>query len=159
VLFNPATAPRGGRYFLESIEEAAASMGVAPKALPVTEPAQIEAAVAAYAGHPAGGIIVPVDSFVVIHRRTIIAAAARHRVPAIYPLSYFMDAGGLMSYGASLEVRAGEYVNLILRGAKPGDLPVQSPRKYELLISLKAAEALGLKLPLTLLARADRVLE
>ena len=80
-------------------------------------------------------------------------------MPAIYALRYFIDAGGLMSYGAELEVRAAEYIDLILRGAKPGDLPVQSPRKYELLINLKAAQALGLKMPLTLLARADRIIE
>jgi putative ABC transport system substrate-binding protein len=80
-------------------------------------------------------------------------------VPVIYPYRYFMDAGGLMSYGATLEVRAAEYVNLILRGAKPGDLPIQSPRSFELVINRSVAQALGLNLSLALLARADEIVE
>jgi len=126
-------------------------------AVPVTDAAQVDAAVGAYAGVPPGGLIVQSDPYMVIQRQAIVDAAARHRVPTIYPFVYFMEAGGLMSYGAALEVRAAEYINLILRGAKPAELPVQSPRKYELLINLKAAEALGLKLPLSLITRADQI--
>ena len=159
VLFNPNTAPRAGRYFLEPIEVAGASLGVTVTAAPITDPSQIDAAIGAYAGDPAGGLIAQPDSYVVIHRQAIAAAAARHRVPAIYPFRYFMDSGALMSYGAALEVRSAEYVNLILRGAKPAELPVQSPRKYELLVNLKVAEALGLKFPLSLLARADQIIQ
>jgi putative tryptophan/tyrosine transport system substrate-binding protein len=159
VLFNPQSTARAGRYFLEPIETAAATIGVAVTAMPITDAAAIDPSVASLAGEAPGGLILPPDSFTVAHRQAIVAAAARHRVPAIYPLRYFIDAGGLFSYGAGLEVRDAEYVDLIFRGAKVADLPVQSPRKYELLINLKAAEALGLKLPLTLLARADQIIE
>jgi putative ABC transport system substrate-binding protein len=100
-----------------------------------------------------------VDSFLVVNRQAIVAATAKYRVPMIYPFHYFMDAGGLMSYGPTLEVRSADYVDLILRGTKAGDLPVQSPRKYELLINRTVASALGLKIPFTLLARADEIRE
>ena len=159
VLFNPASVPRAGRFYLEPIEQAASAFGVAVAAAPIADPAAIEDAIAAFSGDPRGGLILPPDSFTVANRLAIVDAAARHRVPAIYALSYFIDAGGFISYGAGLEVRDAEYTDLILRGAKPGELPVQSPRKFELLINLKAAQALGLKLPLTLLARADRIIE
>jgi len=159
VLFNPATVPRDGRFYLAPIEQAAAMFGVTVAAVPIADAARIDAAIAAYSGDARGGLILPPDSFTVANRLAIVEAAARHRVPTIYSLSYFIDAGGLMSYGAELEVRDAEYVDLILKGAKPGDLPVQSPRKFELLINLKAAQALGLKLPLVLLARADRIIE
>jgi len=159
VLFNPRTAPRGGRYFLDPLEEVAPSFEIALTAAPINDPAEIDAAVAAFSGEPAGGLIVPPDSFTFAHRTTLVAAAARHRVPTIYSFRYFMAAGGLISYGADLEVRAWEYIDLILKGAKPADLPVQSPRKYELLINLKAADALGLKVPMVLLARADQIIE
>jgi putative ABC transport system substrate-binding protein len=159
VLFNPKSVPREGRYYLEPIAEAAPAFDVAIKAAPSSDASEIDAIVASFAGDPVGGLIVPPDSFTVSNRDTIVAATARHRVPAIYSLPYFMTAGGLMSYGAGLEVRAAEYVDLILRGAKPGDLPVQSPRSYELLINRKVADALGLKLPASLLARADRIIE
>lgn len=157
VLFNPKTAARAGRYFLEPIEAAGASIGVTVTAAPITDPAQIDAMVASYAGGAPGGLIVQPDPDMVAYRQAIVAAATRHGVPAIYPFGYFMEAGGLMSYGAALEIRSAEYINLILRGAKPAELPVQSPRKYELILNLKVAEALGLKLPLSLIARADQI--
>ncbi|MCP3470886.1 ABC transporter substrate-binding protein [Bradyrhizobium sp. CCGUVB1N3] len=159
VLFNPATAPGAGRFFLDSIEAEAASMGVTVTPVPVNDATGIDQAIRGYAGAPEGGLIALVDPFLVINRRAIAAAAAQHRVPVIYPFHYFIDVGGLMSYGASLEVRSADYVDLILRGTRAGDLPVQSPRKYELLINRKAADALGLKLPATLLARADEIRE
>jgi putative ABC transport system substrate-binding protein len=159
VLFNPAALPQNGRYFTDPIMQAAPGFDVAATIVGVSDPAQIDAAVAQFAGDAGGGIIVPPDPFVVAHRERIVASTERHRVPAIYPLRYFSDAGGLISYGADIDIRVGEYVSLILRGAKPGDLPVQSPRRYELLINSKAADALGLTIPLTLLARADEITE
>jgi putative ABC transport system substrate-binding protein len=159
VLFNPQSAPRGGRYFLEPIASAAPSLGMTAAAAHIASATGIDAAVAALSGDPRGGLVLPPDSFTVVHRRAIVEAVARHRVPAIYPFRYFTDVGGLVSYGAELEVRAAEYVDLILRGANPAELPVQSPRKYELLINLAAAHALGLKVPVSLLARADQIIE
>jgi len=159
VFFNPRTSPRGGQYYLEPIERAAIELGLKVTRVPLTDPSQIEAAVASYAGGAESGIAVPIDSFLVTHRRALAEAMARYRVPGIYPYRYFMEVGGLMSYGPSLEVRAAEYVNLILRGAKAAELPVQSPRRYELLINRKAAQAIGLILPISLLARADQIIE
>jgi putative ABC transport system substrate-binding protein len=158
ILYNPKALPRDGRYFTEPIAEAAPGLGVTAALVPVGDPAEIDAAIARYEGAPAG-LVLPPEPFTVAHRERIVAATARHRVPAIYPLRYFTDAGGLMSYGAELEVRIGQYVDLILRGAKVADLPVQSPRKFELLINRKAADALGLKIPPVLLARADQIFE
>lgn len=158
VLFNPASAPRAGRYFLEPIMEAASTAGVDVSPVTVTDPAQFDVAIGAYAGLE-GGLVVPPDSFSVVYRQTVVATAARHRVTAIYPYGYFTDVGGLMSYSAVIEVKPATYVNLILRGIKAGDLPVQSPRKYELRINRKAADQLGLKLPVALLARADEIIE
>ncbi|MBV8836392.1 MAG: ABC transporter substrate-binding protein [Alphaproteobacteria bacterium] len=159
VFLNPLSSPRGGRYYLDPIESAAIELGLKVTPVHLTDPSQIEAAVAAYADGPESGIAIPIDSFLVAHRRVLVEAMTRYRVPAIYPYRYFMEVGGLMSYGPSLEVRAAEYVDLILRGAKPAELPVQSPRRYELLINRKAAQALGLILPLSLLARADQIIE
>ena len=126
-------------------------------------------AIAAYAGEPPGGFVITPDSFTVTHRLEIAAAAAQYRVPAIYPYYYFMTAGGLISYGFSYDASSPEkseavttqveYIDLILRGASPADLPVRSPRNYELLINIKVATALGLTVPPALLARADKVIE
>jgi putative ABC transport system substrate-binding protein len=159
VLYNPATTPRGGRFYLESVEQEASAAGVGVVLAPVAAPADIEGAISRFAGPPRAAMIALVDSFLVINRQAIIAATAKHRVPMIYPFHYFMDAGGLMSYGPTLEVRSADYVDLILRGTKAGDLPVQSPRKYELLINRTVARTLGLTIPFTLLARADEIRE
>lgn len=159
VLFNPKSTPRAGRFYLDSIQSEAAATGVTATPVPITEPSAIDEAIRAYAGAPAAGMIALVDPFLVINRLAIVDAAAKYRVPMIYPFHYFIDAGGLMSYGASLEIRSADYIDLILRGTKAGDLPVQSPRKYELLINRKVAETLGLKLPASLLARADEIRE
>lgn len=158
-LFNPATTPRGGRFYLDSIEQEAAASGVSLVPTPVSAPAEIDAAIAGFAGPPRAAMIALVDSFLVVNRHAIIAAAAKYRVPVIYPFHYFIDAGGLMSYGPTLEVRSADYVDLILRGTKAGDLPVQSPRKYDLIVNRTVAGVLGLKLPFTLLARADEIRE
>jgi len=158
-IFNPATAPRGGRFFLDSIEQEAATTGLPVIQTPIHAAGEIDEAISRFAGSPKAAMIALVDSFLVVNRQAVVAAAAKYRVPTIYPYHYFMDAGGLMSYGPTLEVRSADYVDLILRGTKAGDLPVQAPRKYELLINRTVAEALGLKLPFTLLARADEIRE
>jgi putative ABC transport system substrate-binding protein len=169
VLFNPLTAPRRGEYYLEPLRQAALSFGITLDMRAVGKPTEIDAAAASLAGDLAGGLIVLPDSFLVLHRRVVIDAAARHKVPAIYPFRYFSDEGGLISYGAIVGAQSSEahraiietirYVDLILRGTPPGDLPVQSPRVYELLVNAKAAAALGLEIPEVLVARADQIIE
>ena len=159
VLYNPATSPRAGRFYLESIEQEALAAGVTVVPAPVSAPAEIDGAISRFSEPPKAAMIALVDSFLVVNRHAIIEATAKHRVPMIYPYHYFMDVGGLMSYGPTLEVRSADYVDLILRGTKAGDLPVQSPRKYELVINRTVARALDLKLPFTLLARADEIRE
>ena len=169
VLFNPDTAPRNGDFYLKPMQELASTFGVEVFPAPLRDVAAIAPTIVAYAAAPTGGLVVTPDSFTVSHRVAIAAAAAQYRVPAIYPYYYFVATGGLVSYGFSYDasspekseviVTTVEYINLILRGANPGDLPVRSPRNYELLINLKAATALGLTVPPALLARADKVLE
>ncbi|MCP3407040.1 ABC transporter substrate-binding protein [Bradyrhizobium sp. CCGB01] len=159
VLFNPATTPRAGRFFLDSIDQEAASSGMSVVPAPVNAPTDIDEAIRRFSEPPRAAMVALVDSFLVIHRQAVVTAAAKHRVPMIYPFHYFMDAGGLMSYGPTLEVRSADYIDLILRGTKAGDLPVQSPRKYELLINRTVARSLGLTIPFTLLARADEIRE
>ncbi|MBW7963139.1 ABC transporter substrate-binding protein [Bradyrhizobium sp. BR 10261] len=158
-LFNPASTPRAGRYYLDSFEQEAATSGVAVELAPIGAVAEIDGAIGRFADPPKAAMISLVDSFLVVNRKAVVETAARYRVPMIYPFHYFMDSGGLMSYGPTLEVRSADYVDLILRGTKAGDLPVQSPRKYELLINRTVASALGLKIPYTLLARADEIRE
>jgi putative tryptophan/tyrosine transport system substrate-binding protein len=116
----------------------------------------------AFAREPNGGFVVLPDISTTNHRGLIIALAARHRLPAVYPFRYFAASGGLLSYGtdvADVFQRAASYVDRILKGANPGQLPIQTPSKYELVINLKTAKALGLDVPATLLARADEVIE
>jgi putative ABC transport system substrate-binding protein len=159
VLFNPASTPRAGRFYLDSVEQEAAAAGVTVVLAPIGTAAEIDGAIGRFAELPKAAMISLVDSFLVANRQAIVATAAKYRVPMIYPFHYFMDAGGLMSYGPTLEVRSADYVDLILRGTKAGDLPVQSPRKYELLINRTVANALGLTIPFTLLVRADEIRE
>src|SRR5262249_5513972 len=123
---------------------------------------EIERAVAAFAGSPNGGLIVTASAFAIAHRDLIVTPAARHKLPAIYPRRGSGPDGGLIPYGPDFSDqfrRAAGYVDRILKGEKPADLPVQAPTKYELVINLKTAEALGLEIPPTLLARADEVIE
>jgi putative ABC transport system substrate-binding protein len=111
---------------------------------------------------PGGGLVVPPDNFSYVHRGLIFAMAARHRVPAVYPFRFMVREGGLVSYGVDLGEtfpRAAEYVDRILKGTKPADLPVQAPTRFELVVNLKTAKALGLMIPPTLLVRADEVVE
>jgi putative ABC transport system substrate-binding protein len=123
---------------------------------------ELERAVTDFARFPNGGLIVPASTPAIVHRKLIITLAARHRLPAVYPYRFFVASGGLISYGAdSIDQyrQAAGYVDRILKGEKPADLPVQAPTKYELVINLKTAKALGIEVPPILLARADEVIE
>jgi len=160
VMFNPDTAPASS--YMPSLETAARSLKVVPIIAPVHSDVEIEAAIIALGREPGGGLIVLPDVFMVTHRATIISAAARNNVPAVFHLSTFVRDGGLLSYGTNRLVvprGAASYVDRILRGEKLGDLPVQVPTKYDLFLNLKTAKALGLTVPPTLLATADEVIE
>src|SRR5262245_29159062 len=144
------------------LQTVASSPAVELSPINASDPAEVERAVAAFAREPNGGLIVVVSSWATVHRELIIALAAKHRLPAIYPYRYFVAGGGLVSYGTDLVDqyrRAAGYVDRILKGEKPGDLPVQNPTRYELTINLKTAKALGLDVPLHLQQRADEVIE
>ena len=145
-----------------SIEATAPSFGVRLTPADVQGPAEIERAMEALAREPNGGLIVLPGPITLAHRELITALAARHRLPAAYAFRYFVTGGGLVSYGidsVDQSRQAAGYVDRILKGEKPGDLPVQQPTKFELVINLKTAKALGLEVPATLLARADEVIE
>jgi len=162
LLFNPQTAPYVAQYYQRPFEAAAPSFGVRAIAAVVHQTGEIEAAIADMAREPGGGLVVPPDNFSYVHRELIFALAARHRLPAVYPFRFMAREGGLISYGVDLGEtfpRAAEYVDRILKGTQPADLPVQAPTKFELAINLKTANTLGLNVPPTLLARADEVIE
>jgi ABC-type uncharacterized transport system substrate-binding protein len=159
LLFNPNT--HSGQYF-RLIETVAPSLGMESMQLPVKDAAEIERGIASLGQRQKAGLVVMPDTFATVHRDLIIALAALHGVPAIYPFRNFVKAGGLISYGlddADLYRRAASYVDRILKGAKPADLPVQAPSKFELVINLKSAKALGLDVPGFLQQRADEVIE
>jgi putative tryptophan/tyrosine transport system substrate-binding protein len=161
LLFNPETAPFNASI-LRSLEVAAPSFEVQVSAATVHDPAELEGAIAVIAREPGGGLIVGPDNFTSQHRERITALAARHRLPAVYPLRVFARSGGLLVYGVDLVEQARQaaaYVDRILKGAKPSDLPVQAPTKFELIVNLKTAKALGLAIPQSILARADEVIE
>jgi putative tryptophan/tyrosine transport system substrate-binding protein len=147
---------------MPSFETAARSLEVAPIIAPVHSDVEIEAAIIGLSREPGGGLVVMPDAFMVVHRAPIILVAARNNVPAVYAISEFVKDGGLLSYGVDLADtwrRAATYVDRILRGAKPAELPVQMPRKFEMVLNLKTAKALDLAVsPLTRL-RADEVIE
>jgi putative ABC transport system substrate-binding protein len=160
-LFNPATAPYA-EYYLGPFRVAAASLALEAIAVPVRSTPELQSAMAAQARTPNAGLVVMTDSFLVAHRADIISLAAQHRLPTIYPFRDFIEAGGLLSYGNDLLDnfrRAATYADRILRGATPSELPVQGPVKFELVINVKTAKALGLTIPPSLLLRADRVVE
>jgi putative ABC transport system substrate-binding protein len=162
VIFNPKTAPGEGSFFMGPFEPIARSLQVEPIAARVSDPAEIESAVTAVGREPGGSLIVMPDAFTTVHRQLIILLAARHALPAIYPYRYQAVDGGLMSYGVDtvdLLRRAAPYVDRILKGEKPADLPVQAPTKFELVVNLRTAKALGLPVPPTILALADEVIE
>jgi putative tryptophan/tyrosine transport system substrate-binding protein len=160
IMFNPDTAPVS--VYMPSFETAARSLNVVPIVAPVHNDVEIEAAVTALGREPLGGLVVMPDTFTVVHRMPIISVAARNNVPAIYSRSDFARDGGLLSYGVDQVDpwrRAAPYVDRILRGAKPSQLPVQFSTKFEFVINLKTAKALGLTIPPNLLAIADEVIE
>jgi putative ABC transport system substrate-binding protein len=144
------------------LETAARSLKVEPVIAPVHRDIEIEASITALGREPGGGLVVVPDIFTLAHRAPIILAAARNNVPAVYGLSDFARDGGLLSYGigvVDLYRRAASYVDRILRGAKAGDLPVQFPTKFEMVVNLKTAKALGLAVPPSIRLRTDEVIE
>jgi putative ABC transport system substrate-binding protein len=161
-LFNPETVPFVARYFQGPLEAAARSLGMQPSANPVHNEIEVESAITALGREPGGGLIVMPDSFNFVHRQRIIALAARYKLPAIYPWPYPVREGGLMSYGVDqvdLFRRAAGYVDRILKGTKPAELPAQAPIKFEMALNLKTAKSLGLTVPQTLLVAANEVIE
>ena len=162
LLWNPATAPYVSKYFLDAFKAAASSLAVEPIIPSVHDAAELEAAIAAQAREPNGGLIVMPDTFTTVHRAKITALAAQYRLPAVYPFRFFAAVGGLLSYGgdtADSYRRAAGYADRILRGEKPSELPVQAPAKFQLVINLKTAKALGFTVPDKLLTVADEVIE
>jgi putative ABC transport system substrate-binding protein len=158
-LFNPNTAPL---IYARAVETAARSLSGKLLAAEVRNADEIEGVIEHFAREPDGALLVLPDLFTTTNRQSIVALAARYRLPAIYPFRYFIASGGLMSYGTeTLETyrQAASYVSRVLKGENPGDLPVQAPSKYELVINLKTAKALGIEIPPALLARADEVIE
>jgi ABC-type uncharacterized transport system substrate-binding protein len=162
LMFNPATSPEGGSYFLDPVKAAAPLLKLTMVAAPVHSPADIDAVMASLAREPNTGLIVMPDIFILANREQIIALAAKYRMPAAYAYRLFPVSGGLMSYGTDLVDlfrRAAPYVDRILKGAKPGDLPIQLPNKFTLSINLTAAQKLGVEMPMGLMLRADEVVE
>jgi putative ABC transport system substrate-binding protein len=162
ILFNPDTAPAGGKFFLPSFKAAATALGVETIEAPVDDTAGIEQAIEALSGKMGGGLVVMPDAFTGSNRNLIIRLALNHRLPSVAGYRTFSDAGGLISYGSNsndLARRAASYVDRILKGEKPADLPIQAPTKIEMVINLRTAQALGLTVPPALLARADEVIE
>ena len=160
VLYESASRLAGA--LLKEIEASATTFGVKLSAYGVQDRAEIDRSVETFAREPSGGMIGLSSPFMVTNRDAFIAAALRHRIPTVYPFRYFAVSGGLASYGIDnhdLYKRAASYVDRILRGEKPGDLPVQQATKFELVINLKTAKALGLDVPVSLLARTDEVIE
>jgi putative ABC transport system substrate-binding protein len=162
ILFNPETAPGRGAHYLASFEDAARSLKLKTLTAPVRSDAEIESSVASLGREPSSGFVAIGDSFLVSHRKPIILTAARYKIPAVYFHASFARDGGLFSYGpdnADIFRRAAGYVDRILRGANPAELPVQVPIKFELVVNLKTAKSLGLIVPDKLLATADEVIE
>jgi ABC-type uncharacterized transport system substrate-binding protein len=162
MLFNPMTAPGGGWAYVRNAEAAAASFAFHVLATPAVSADEIERSLDQFGREPNGGLLVIPDAFTSAHANSIVACAARNGLPAVYPLRLFVTAGGLLSYGIDTigQFRqAASYVDRILRGEKPSDLPVQAPNKFELAINLTTAKALGLQIPDKLLALADEVIE
>jgi putative ABC transport system substrate-binding protein len=161
VLFNPGTAPFAG-LMMRAIEDAARSLAVTARAAPVKDDAEVEAMMAGLASEERGGLLVLSEAFTRVHRDAIVASAARHRLPSVYPYRLFAAAGGLMSYGPD-DIdpfrRSAAYVDRVLKGERPNDLPVQRPDKFELVINLTTAKALGITVAPSLLATANEVIE
>jgi len=160
IMFNPDTALASAS--MPSLETAARSLKIEPIITPVHSDVEIETAIIGLGREPGGGLVVMPDLFMFVHRASIISAAARNNIPAVAPGSSFAKDGGLLSYGPDIADncrRAATYADRILRGEKPGDLPVQFPTKFEMVLNLKTAKALGLAVPTSILARATEVIE
>jgi putative tryptophan/tyrosine transport system substrate-binding protein len=163
-LYNPETASRGAGsgVYVQSFESFAAALAVRPVMMRARDAAELRHALDAFAREPNGAVLVPPDIFNTMHRAAIVDTAVRHRLPTIFPYRLYVAEGGLMSYGVDLldlYRGAASYVDRILKGENPAEMPVQQPTKFELIINLKTAAALGLTIPPTLLARADEVIE
>jgi putative ABC transport system substrate-binding protein len=162
LMYNPESVPGGGSFYMPPFIESAKEFNVTPIEVKVRSSAEIEKAMADLGAVPGSALIVMPGNFTTFYRELIISLAARLQIPTIYPYRYFVDEGGLLSYGIDvldLFRRAPDYVDRILQGAKPAELPVQAPRKFELVINLKAARALGLVVPRILLAGADALID
>jgi ABC-type uncharacterized transport system substrate-binding protein len=162
MIFNPDTAPGHGKYYMPDFEAAARSLDITPIAAPVHSLEELEAAITNLGSKPGGSFIAMADFFLLNHRAAMIALAARNNIPAVYPWREVPTAGGLLSYGPDLEDivrRAAPYVDRILRGANPAELPVQVPVKFETVVNVKTAKALGLEVPASILLRADEVID
>lgn len=161
LLFNPPMAPYSKLYF-ESLRAAAPRFDIKPFSVPIEDEGDVQRKLSDLGREPNGGLIVLLDAFTHVHRSFIIGQTARNRIPTIYTARYFAEDGGLVSYGADITDQfrqATSYVDRILKGAKPSDLPIQQPTKFELVINLKTARALGVEIPASLLATADAVIE
>jgi putative ABC transport system substrate-binding protein len=161
VMYNPATTPYAG-LMMRAIEDAAPTFAIAVQSAPCRDAAEIQSVIAELARGERGGLLVLTDIFTIVHRDTILASAAQHRLPTVYFARSFTAAGGLMSYGidySDLFLRSAVYIDRILKGTNPRDLPVQQPTKFELVINLKTAKARDINLSTTLLATADEVIE
>ena len=161
LLFNPPMAPYATLYF-RSVEAAAPRFDIQPLPMEIADEADIERRLSGLGREPNSGLIVLLDAFTYVHRDFIIGQAARHQIPAIYTVRAFADSGGLVSYGVNLADQfrqAAIYADRILKGTKPADLPIQQPIKFELVINLKTAKALGLTVPLIMQMTADEVFE
>jgi putative ABC transport system substrate-binding protein len=160
-LFNPATAPFA-EYFLSYFKAVAGAFAMEAIIAPVRDTSEIESVIAAQARVPNSGLIVMPEAFMNIHRAEVISLAALYRLPAVYPRRFFAELGGLLSYGNDQSDnfrRTAAYVDRILKGSRPAELPVEQPTKFDLVINLKTAKALGISVPAGLLARADEVIE
>jgi putative tryptophan/tyrosine transport system substrate-binding protein len=162
IMYNPNSVPDAGKFFSRPFIESATKLKVQPITAEVHDASGIEKDIKNLGTESGSGLVVVPDNFMSVHRDLIISLTPQFRIPAIYPYRYFAEAGGLVSYGVDAIDqfrRASEYVSRILRGAKPADLPVQAPTKFELVINLKTAKALGLVIPRILLAGAEQVIE
>jgi len=161
-LFNPKLAPGGGSYYTRLIEVTAPRFSITPTVAPINGAADIERAIGEFVREPNGGLVVLPDATTLVNRRLIVALADRHRLPAVYAFRIVVIDGGLMSYGIDIPDQyrqAAGYVDRILKGAKPAELPVQLPTKFVLSVNLKTAKALGLDVPSLLQQRADDLIE
>jgi putative ABC transport system substrate-binding protein len=161
IMSNPVTSPQSG-FHLKSVQTAAPALGVDVTSLPIHSETEIEPAIAGFTRQSNGGLVIAGDSFLARNAKIVVEAAAKYRLPAVYANPEFMHAGGLMSYTFDFADQfrgAAYYVDRILKGARPGDLPVQFPTKYKLVISLKAAKALGLEVPMSMMLTADEVVD